>query len=74
MQGMRWVTRTPAASTAAILSGLFDNSRTCSTPKKRNTSAGQVVIAEVGVEAELLVGLNGVGAVILEFVGAELIQ
>ncbi len=36
--------------------------------------AGQIVIAEVGIEAELTVGFDGVGAVILQLVGAQLIE
>ena len=35
---------------------------------------GEVVVAEVDVEAELEIGVDGIGAVVLEFVGAELVH
>src|ERR1022692_2327040 len=67
MQGTRSSTRTPAASTAATFSGLFDNSRILFNPKYWR-------ISQVGFKAQALVGLHGVGAFILQFVGAQLVQ
>ena len=36
--------------------------------------AGQLVVAQVGLEAQALVDLHGVRAVVLQFVGAQLVE
>ena len=36
--------------------------------------AGQFVIAEIAIEAQLLVGFDGVGALVLEFVSAQFVE
>ena len=36
--------------------------------------AGQFVIAQVAIEAQLLVGFDGIGAAVLEFVGAQFVE
>ena len=34
----------------------------------------QLVAAQVGLETELLIGLHGVGALVLQFIGAQLVE
>jgi hypothetical protein len=36
--------------------------------------AGQFVVAEIAVEAELLIGFDGIGAFVLQLVGAKLVE
>ena len=74
MHGTRSTTITPARSTAATLSGLLDSRRMDGEPEVAQHFAGQLVAAQVGLEAERLVGFHGIGALVLEFVGAQLVQ
>ena len=43
-------------------------------PEVAQNLARQLVVAQIGFEAQPLVGFHGVGALILQFVGAQLVQ
>ena len=73
-QGTRSTTCTPAFSTASTFSGLFDISRTAFSPKNCRIAPGSSVVAQVAVEPELLVGFDGVRALVLQFVGAQFVE
>ncbi len=73
-QGTRSATSTPAPSTARTFSGLFETRRTDLSPKYRMDGGGQLVAPQIRLEAQTLVGLHGVGPVVLQFIGAELVQ
>ena len=63
----------PAFSSPAHLSGLLVMSATDAHAEVAQDRRGEVVAAQVGGEAELLVGLDGVGAFGLQRVGADLV-
>ena len=73
-QGTRSTTRTPAFSTASTFSGLFDISRMAFSPKYCRIAPGQFVVAQVALKAELFVGFDRVGAVVLQLIGAEFVE
>ena len=74
MQGIRSATRMPARSTASTFSGLFESSRTLARPKESQNLPGQLVVAQIRLETQPLVGFHGIGALILQFVGAQLVK
>ena len=59
-------------SRAFTLSGLFESRRTRVTPSALRISAGRAEVAVVVLEAEALVGFDGVESGILQFVGLQL--
>ena len=69
---MRSTTLIPASSRASTFSGLLVMRRTAWTPSCLRISAGSSKCAAVGFVAEFEVGFDGVEALVLEFVGAEL--
>ena len=72
--GTRSTTCTPAFSTASTFSGLFDISRTAFSPKYCRIAPGSCVVAQVAIEAQPLVGFHRVGALILQLIGAQLVE
>ncbi len=69
---MRSTTVMPAASRAATFSGLLVMRRTRVMPSWLEDRGGEFELAVVGAEAEAFVGFDGVEALVLQFVGAEL--
>ena len=58
----------------ATFSGLLESSRTRRQSEIAQNRAGQLVVAQVGIEAQALVGFHRVGALVLQLVGAQLVQ
>jgi len=52
----------------------LDISRTAWTPKKLDNRGRNLVAAEIGLETELLIGLDCIGALILQFVRAQFVE
>ena len=74
MQGTRSATTTPAFSTARDLFRIVGKQAHGGNAEVAQNGAGKLVAAQVGIEAQALVGLHRIGAAVLQFIGAQLIQ
>ena len=72
--GSRPVTLMPCRTRASVLSGLLVISRTLWTPRSCEDLRAGAVVAGVGGQAQLQVGVEGVAAALLELVRAQLGQ